>query len=1074
MLQSLFERKNDRRKGGNAVFIRRFAVCFLAFILAAGNSLPVYADEGAVFGFSSGAGGEKEQKERMEQVSESFRSRFGLLPFDREEEAALVSSSAKADEATVTVTGELPQDFSVSVETVASENEDQILSRLASEGEEAGILKAYDISLLKSDGNEFQPEKEVTVEIADPAIASAVGDIHVFHEGVEITEGVELTEQGVRFPAPGFSEYAVAYTVDFAYDGYSWSMDGGESVLVSGLLESLGISLPLEQIAEVHFSDESLVRVDREGEDWRLVSLQAFSTTEKLEIELADGNVIEVEVTDAMTYQDADAVDAMFGNPNISIELKTAPDDNDMSAVPNNAVGGTLNADGDGSNPYMVWKSSVYNESDNSVDITLNFFQKQIGMKLDFIFVIDETTTMDHNAKANEVNQSKALWARYAACRAAKTALDLNTEYDEYGVYNRAYLISWGGSKRVDSGFLDNYSDVLSHAAGYDVIRGATNHTLPLGYALEVAQVSKAAGRTPVVIYLSDYKAHFDRDVVSNSAAQLKTVVDYIYAMAVFIDYDNDRIKHMNRLVNETYHYWMDDKDDPSTLITPMAEIVKDTIERCRADLAISDVLSEGAAAGADANGITSSGDGTNAPAYDASTDSVEWELINNGERLYTGKMYTKVVNIALTDDAYGGFLKTNKDLSLKVGDDEVNSIPESSAPSVEKDLIICLKEKESSGAPIAGANFTLIRGETSWTLSTDENGKIRIPWSTADSDDYAAFVAGNTYILRQDSTKDGCALPLGTWTLTADEDYKIETEANSVDTGARNVPAGASEGVLEFYNDPLAEIAFTKKGRLSTEEDSAAKALSGVTFDVYESNVFTDENKIRTSVVSDSNGAVSFSGFNVGTYYLKETAVPEDYDLPSGYWTVPVKNDLTIGTIVKTDPAGDTPEFDGTAIINVKPVNPSADVTLVNETGEGINVLIAAEKETVLISRNGENISGTSYPAGGDGSTVPLAANETIVLRVKEGKESTFTVTYGSDYTVSYAGVETPEITENSGTRSQSFTLPTDSTLTFEREALVAPTSFSSDYAPYLIMAAAAAAAIIWFFRIRRKSWAD
>ena len=137
-----------------------------------------------------------------------------------------------------------------------------------------------------------------------------------------LTEVCEASVDGmvVSFEANGFSVYALAYTVDFHYgtDGeegqeeHVFSMPGGGSILLSDLLEILHVaehndypntSALLNAIDNVQFSDESLVRVEKEedGKDWLLESLMPFTSEEELLISLEDGCVIRIPVTDAQS-----------------------------------------------------------------------------------------------------------------------------------------------------------------------------------------------------------------------------------------------------------------------------------------------------------------------------------------------------------------------------------------------------------------------------------------------------------------------------------------------------------------------------------------------------------------------------------------------------------------------------------------------------------------------------------------------------------------------------------------------------------------------------------------------------
>lgn len=185
----------------------------------------------------------------------------------------------------------------------------------------------------------------------------------------------------------------------------------------------------------------------------------------------------------------ADPLDDMFGFPDYLIhDLKIYPTSSDLEAVPANALIGTNNENP--SNPYMVWKSVSYND-DNSVDVTLNYFQKQVNLKLDFIFVIDESGTMGSHVSGNGYTLSQAQWARNAALEASRGVLQLNVDYSTNN--NRVCFISWGGTTVRNSGFIDNF-ETAREAVAYNVIGGGTNHSLAISAATTAANQSASQG----------------------------------------------------------------------------------------------------------------------------------------------------------------------------------------------------------------------------------------------------------------------------------------------------------------------------------------------------------------------------------------------------------------------------------------------------------------------------------------------------------------------------------------------------------------------------------------------------
>ena len=93
--------------------------------------------------------------------------------------------------------------------------------------------------------------------------------------------------------------------VDFHYNDYEYSIEGGTSIKLSELFKILEIPLTVDQVADVTFSDPDLVEVTYTQPlfgtvgDWTLTSLAPFLTEETLHLDLKDGTSLDILVTDA-------------------------------------------------------------------------------------------------------------------------------------------------------------------------------------------------------------------------------------------------------------------------------------------------------------------------------------------------------------------------------------------------------------------------------------------------------------------------------------------------------------------------------------------------------------------------------------------------------------------------------------------------------------------------------------------------------------------------------------------------------------------------------------------------------
>ena len=205
---------------------------------------------------------------------------------------------------------------------------DSINSNL--ENKEVKAIKAVDITFIYNN-EEFEPLKPIKVSMTSSFIESNKEDeqllVHVDNDNnaniVETTEVKEkdveainnveevqtlventdeineiTTDNTVAFESDAFSVYAVVYTVDFEYEGYTYSINGGSSILLSELFDVLNIEDQIENAENVTFSNPDLVGVEKIGDDWTINSLKAFSSQESL-IVLFPNKQISIIVTDA-------------------------------------------------------------------------------------------------------------------------------------------------------------------------------------------------------------------------------------------------------------------------------------------------------------------------------------------------------------------------------------------------------------------------------------------------------------------------------------------------------------------------------------------------------------------------------------------------------------------------------------------------------------------------------------------------------------------------------------------------------------------------------------------------------
>ena len=138
---------------------------------------------------------------------------------------------------------------------------------------------------------------------------------------------------------------------------------------------------------------------------------------------------------------------------------------------------------------------------------------------------------------------------------------------------------------------------------------------------------------------------------------------------------------------------------------------------------------------------------------------------------------------------------------------------------------------------------------------------------------------------------------------------------------------------------------------------DNVGNALPDVTFGLY-----TDEDDAKSdatpqvTATTGNDGTATFSNVPVGTYYLKETAVPEGYDVSGVIFEVTVTSNGTTTVTKDTKVVSDTqPEFtDDNELINTPTaITPEIKVTKAAATGDEAFIKADSKEYTVQITGN-------------------------------------------------------------------------------------------------------------------------
>ena len=261
------------------------------------------------------------ETEVLETIDDTQLSRYGLelgkdqVAFEANgaHRYALVTTSLErtleaGDGSTVTVTVEapasagIPADAQLEVEEIERESDAwkdycaQALETL--DAPNAMLSRFFDISITTAEG-QIQPKDnvEVHIQITDAPTSAIGADASVVHFG-EQPQIVAATEQSgiTSFEAKSFSVYGVVYTVDFAYEEYTYSLPGGDQVLLSELLKALQIPAGIDDVTEVEFSNPALMSVEQASDGTtiqRIVPDTTGNANATLQVEETVGDIAE-------------------------------------------------------------------------------------------------------------------------------------------------------------------------------------------------------------------------------------------------------------------------------------------------------------------------------------------------------------------------------------------------------------------------------------------------------------------------------------------------------------------------------------------------------------------------------------------------------------------------------------------------------------------------------------------------------------------------------------------------------------------------------------------------------------
>lgn len=208
------------------------------------------------------------------------------------------------------------------------------------------------------------------------------------------TKGNEIAF-GFTFETENFSEFVLSYTVDFEYEGYSFSIPGGSTVKLTDILSQVGVKATDEQITKASFTDEDLAQVYKLSKDTKRKVIVAGSDSSSLPMV-----AVQEKLSNVQPIEDEYAVEKYEAGTWI-FESKAAFKSHEVLNITlENGKEIIINVT-DSQNPDGTWdlatSTSSFTVSTNS---ETNDIDRSASLALDFTYTIKADDLADMKAKA--------------------------------------------------------------------------------------------------------------------------------------------------------------------------------------------------------------------------------------------------------------------------------------------------------------------------------------------------------------------------------------------------------------------------------------------------------------------------------------------------------------------------------------------------------------------------------------------------------------------------------------------------------------------------------------------------
>ena len=278
--------------------------------------------------------------------------------------------------------------------------------------------RVFDISLNNVDTKAYEGGFKVSVSLPEEIRGASKFQLYHLH-GNEEPERIDMTTvgsvdektgletvSGFEFVTDGFSEFVLRYTVDFTYEGRTWSFPGQGSYRLSDVLAVLGIEGNVDEAALTLIMGEdhagALYLTQADGE-YYINSDIAFTDTYELRVRSAE-RVYLISVTDTQTSADLSdflknaVITGATQDPNGSYHVEAGEE---YSIILTFAEGSDYQFDNTGTLSYQIPEGIeilTRQESDGNINIVYKGRTYQVG----FHYVLDTDGSLKINFDTND------------------------------------------------------------------------------------------------------------------------------------------------------------------------------------------------------------------------------------------------------------------------------------------------------------------------------------------------------------------------------------------------------------------------------------------------------------------------------------------------------------------------------------------------------------------------------------------------------------------------------------------------------------------------------------------------